>query len=215
PAACTSGIGSWPWPPATAGRPTTPARPGSRPVACDSLEAQSMARSKQRTRDLATVLPWGNGMRVPMGVDGPRRPARHPVPTVFTLILGAEGLAVSWMDAGCSQPVAGAGAPDSAAHPVRPPPGPAAPLRLATFNIRWGLGADGVRDLTRTAAVLRAMDADIVLLNEVDVHWRRSGNKDQPAYLAQAAGYPYMYFGPALRTWASGGPRLSLYGNLL
>ncbi|HLT57210.1 MAG TPA: endonuclease/exonuclease/phosphatase family protein [Limnochordales bacterium] len=151
-------------------------------------------------------------MRAPMGVDGPRRPARHPV---ITLFLVAAGLAVSWMAAGCSQPVAGAGAPDSAAPPVHPPPGPAAPLRLATFNIRWGLGADGVRDLTRTAAVLRAMDADIVLLNEVDVHWRRSGNKDQPAYLAQAAGYPYMYFGPALRTWASGGPRLSLYGNLL
>ncbi|MFS8665864.1 MAG: endonuclease/exonuclease/phosphatase family protein, partial [Limnochordales bacterium] len=151
-------------------------------------------------------------MRAPMGVDGPRRPARHPV---ITLFLVAAGLAVSWMAAGCSQPVAGAGAPDSAAPPVHPPPGPAAPLRLATFNIRWGLGADGVRDLTRTAAVLRAMDADIVLLNEVDVHWRRSGNVHQPAYLAAAAGYPHWFFGASLTTWASGNARLSHYGNLL
>lgn len=89
------------------------------------------------------------------------------------------------------------------------------PLRLATYNIRWGLGADGTRDLSRTAAVLRAMDADIVVLNEVDVNWRRSRNMDQPAYLAQAAGYPYVYFAPALRTWASGTLGTSLYGNAL
>ncbi|HEY8496138.1 MAG TPA: endonuclease/exonuclease/phosphatase family protein [Limnochordales bacterium] len=88
-------------------------------------------------------------------------------------------------------------------------------LRLATYNIHWGLGADGVHDLERTAAVLKAIDADIVLLNEVDVNWRRSGNADQAAYLAAAAGYPYVYFGPALRTWASGGLGVSLYGNAL
>lgn len=88
-------------------------------------------------------------------------------------------------------------------------------LRLVTYNIRWGLGADGVHDLDRTAAVLRLLDADIVLLNETDVNWRRSGNVDQPAYLAEAAGYPYMYFAPALRTRASGGRGASLYGNTL
>ncbi|HEY8416901.1 MAG TPA: endonuclease/exonuclease/phosphatase family protein [Limnochordales bacterium] len=95
------------------------------------------------------------------------------------------------------------------------PSGPVGRLRLATYNIHWGLGADGVQSLERTAAVLREMDADIVVLNEVDVNWRRSGNVDQAAYLAAAAGYPYTYYSPALRTWASGGLRLSLYGNAL
>lgn len=100
-------------------------------------------------------------------------------------------------------------------HPAGSPDRAVSRLRLATYNIRWGLGADGVHDLERTARVLRAIDADIVLLNEVDINWRRSGNADQPAYLAAAAGYPHVYFGPALRTWASGRLGLSLYGNAL
>src|SRR5690606_17412152 len=58
-------------------------------------------------------------------------------------------------------------------------PGPVTRVRLATYNIHWGLGVDGVQSLERTAAVLREMDADIVVLNEVDVNWRRSGNMDQ------------------------------------
>gem|GEM_PF-3154221 len=94
-------------------------------------------------------------------------------------------------------------------------PGPVTRVRLATYNIHWGLGVDGVQSLERTAAVLREMDADIVVLNEVDVNWRRSGNMDQAAYLAAAAGYPYSYYSPALRTWASGGLSLSFYGNAL
>lgn len=88
-------------------------------------------------------------------------------------------------------------------------------VRFMTYNIHWGLGADGVRDLERIAAVLRDTDADVVLLTEVDVNWRRSGNVDQPAYLADAAGYPHSYFGPALTTWASGNSQPSYYGNLL
>jgi len=104
--------------------------------------------------------------------------------------------------------------PAQAAH-ASPAPRAESRLRLATYNIHWGMGADGVHDLERTAAVLKAIDADIVILNEVDVNWRRSGNADQAAYLAAAAGYPHVYFGPALRTWASGGLGVSLYGNAL
>src|SRR5690606_39922411 len=68
---------------------------------------------------------------------------------------------------------------------------------------------------SRIAAALRAADADVVLLNEVDVHRRRSGNVHQPSFLAAAAGYPYWYYGSSFTSWASGGLRLSHYGNLL
>lgn len=44
-------------------------------------------------------------------------------------------------------------------------------LRVATYNIHYGAGSDGVFDLDRTAAALEALDADIIGLQEVDVHW--------------------------------------------
>lgn len=87
-------------------------------------------------------------------------------------------------------------------------------VRFVTYNIRWGLGTDGV-NLARTASVLNALDADVVLLTEVDVNWRRSGNVDQPAYLSHATNYPHSYYGPALKTWSSGNGNPSYYGNLL
>lgn len=88
-------------------------------------------------------------------------------------------------------------------------------LRLMTYNIHWGRGTDGVLDLDRIVDTIRRADAHIVVLTEVDVNWRRSGNVDQARYIAQQAGYPYAHFGPALRTWASGNTRVSQYGNLL
>jgi endonuclease/exonuclease/phosphatase family metal-dependent hydrolase len=43
--------------------------------------------------------------------------------------------------------------------------------RFATYNIHAGAGQDNVYDLDRTAAAIRALDADVVGLEEVDVHW--------------------------------------------
>jgi endonuclease/exonuclease/phosphatase family metal-dependent hydrolase len=45
------------------------------------------------------------------------------------------------------------------------------PLRVATYNIHAGAGADGRFDLARTASAIRDLDADVVGLQEVDVHW--------------------------------------------
>lgn len=45
------------------------------------------------------------------------------------------------------------------------PPVAKTPFRVATYNIRRGKGTDGVRDLNRTAGVLR--EADLIGLNEV------------------------------------------------
>jgi len=62
-------------------------------------------------------------------------------------------------------------------------------FRLATFNIRHGVGADGVLDLERVAAVIEQASADVVCLQEVDRNWgARSGFQDQTAWLAGRLG---------------------------
>lgn len=87
-------------------------------------------------------------------------------------------------------------------------------IRLMTYNIRWGKGADGRVDLARVASVLREASPDIAVLNEVDVNRRRSGYIDQPAVLMRAAGYPYGAFVPSFRgPNALGG--VSEYGNMI
>jgi len=57
-------------------------------------------------------------------------------------------------------------------------------LRLASYNIKHGLGNDGKLDLARTASVLANLRADIVGLQEVDYQAERSGKVDQAAFLA-------------------------------
>ncbi|MFP5299324.1 MAG: endonuclease/exonuclease/phosphatase family protein, partial [Actinomycetota bacterium] len=62
-------------------------------------------------------------------------------------------------------------------------------MRVATFNIHHGVGADGRCDLTRIARVIGALEADVVALQELDVGWERSGRVDQPAALAEMLGF--------------------------
>jgi endonuclease/exonuclease/phosphatase family metal-dependent hydrolase len=58
-------------------------------------------------------------------------------------------------------------------------------LRVLSFNIHTGIGTDGRLDLARTAAVIRDARADVVALQEVDVHWdARSDFRDQARDLA-------------------------------
>lgn len=56
-------------------------------------------------------------------------------------------------------------------------------MKLVSYNIQYGLGADGRYDLGRVAAEVAA--ADIIALQEVDRFWARSGMVDSPAMLAQ------------------------------
>ncbi|MFJ7103703.1 MULTISPECIES: endonuclease/exonuclease/phosphatase family protein [Streptomyces] len=63
---------------------------------------------------------------------------------------------------------------------------PAVPLRVATYNIHAGAGEDQVFDLDRTAAALRGLRADVIGLQEVDVHWgERSAFADEARALAE------------------------------
>ncbi|WP_369149752.1 endonuclease/exonuclease/phosphatase family protein [Streptomyces sp. R17] len=62
---------------------------------------------------------------------------------------------------------------------------PAVPLRVATYNIHAGAGEDQVFDLDRTADALRGLHADVIGLQEVDVHWgERSAFVDEARALA-------------------------------
>ncbi|MGB9997588.1 endonuclease/exonuclease/phosphatase family protein [Streptomyces pseudogriseolus] len=62
---------------------------------------------------------------------------------------------------------------------------PAVPLRVATYNIHAGAGQDQVFDLDRTAGALRDLHADVIGLQEVDVHWgERSAFEDEARALA-------------------------------
>jgi endonuclease/exonuclease/phosphatase family metal-dependent hydrolase len=66
---------------------------------------------------------------------------------------------------------------------------PQGPLRLMSYNIHHGAGVDGNVDLDRIAEVVKT--ADIVLLTEVDNHWRRSGFTDQAQVLAEKLNLNY------------------------
>lgn len=70
-------------------------------------------------------------------------------------------------------------------------------LTVLSYNIHHGEGNDGVFDLERLARVIRESDADLVALQEVDVHTGRSGGVDQAAELARLTGMQAV-FGEAI-----------------
>ena len=61
-------------------------------------------------------------------------------------------------------------------------------LTIMSWNIRAGLGMDGVRDISRAAAVIKEAGADLVAVQEVDRNTRRSGGVDQVAELEKGTG---------------------------
>ncbi len=83
------------------------------------------------------------------------------------------------------------------------------PLRVATYNIHAGAGEDAVYDLDRTASAIRQLHADVVGLQEVDVHWSaRSEWADTARELADRLGMR-VFFAPiySLDPIAQGEPR--------
>jgi endonuclease/exonuclease/phosphatase family metal-dependent hydrolase len=80
------------------------------------------------------------------------------------------------------------GGPASAREPA-----PRPTLRVVSHNIRHGVGMDGKLDLERIAAVLRRLEPDLVALQEVDEHCRRSGGVDQAAELGRLSGMEHRF----------------------
>ena len=70
-------------------------------------------------------------------------------------------------------------------------------LRVLVWNIHAGADANGVDNIERLAARIRAERADVVLLQEVDRGVERSRRVDQPATLARLTGL-HAAFGKSL-----------------
>lgn len=74
-------------------------------------------------------------------------------------------------------------------------------MKCVSYNIQYGLGADGTYDLPRIAAEVAG--ADIIALQEVDRFWARSGMVDSPAILSEFLPDHYWVFGANLDMEAS------------
>lgn len=92
-------------------------------------------------------------------------------------------------------------------------------LRVATFNIHHGVGADGRLDLGRTADVIAGTGATLVGLQEVDRALSpRSGWVDQAAWLAERLGMEVVHGATIDRDPPGGAPPGAprrRYGNAL
>ena len=93
-------------------------------------------------------------------------------------------------------------------------------MQLISYNIQYGRGRDERFDLERIADEING--ADIIALQEVERHWSRSGNQDQPAEIAKLLGDYYWVYGAGvdlhLDSPPGAGPGASLrrqFGNML
>lgn len=74
-------------------------------------------------------------------------------------------------------------------------------MKIVSYNIQYGLGADGKYDLPRIAEEVKS--GDIIALQEVERFWQRSGMVDEPAVLAQHLPDHHWVFGANLDMDAS------------
>ncbi len=93
-------------------------------------------------------------------------------------------------------------------------------MQLITYNIQYGRGKDERFDLERIAAEIKS--ADIIALQEVERHWSRSGNVDQPAEIAGLLGDCYWVYGAGVDLHVDSPPgaerganRRRQFGNML
>ena len=106
---------------------------------------------------------------------------------------------------------AGIPAPQAAQRPIRLPAEPSdlltsSPLGVCSTSsappgtaptrsriVTWNIHAARLAPLEEIAAELKAMQADVIALQEVDVRVRRTDFVDEPAALAAALGYHYVF----------------------
>ena len=74
-------------------------------------------------------------------------------------------------------------------------------MLLASYNIQYGFGRDGRYDLKRAVDVVAA--ADVIALQEVERHWRRTNMDDQPGLIEGWLPDRYWAFAPELDVDAS------------
>jgi endonuclease/exonuclease/phosphatase family metal-dependent hydrolase len=64
-----------------------------------------------------------------------------------------------------------------------------APLKLASYNVHGCIGVDGRHDVGRIARVLKALDAQVIALQEVIFHPGQSGPPEPAELLAELTGF--------------------------
>ncbi|TPI17790.1 endonuclease/exonuclease/phosphatase family protein [Mesorhizobium sp. B4-1-1] len=74
-------------------------------------------------------------------------------------------------------------------------------MKLISYNIQYGYGSDGRYDLSRCARLVNG--ADIIALQEVERHWQRTNEDDQPEILSSLLPDYYWAYGPAFDMDAS------------
>ncbi|RWB86986.1 MAG: EEP domain-containing protein [Mesorhizobium sp.] len=74
-------------------------------------------------------------------------------------------------------------------------------MKLVSYNIQYGFGSDGRYDLARAARLVDG--ADIIALQEVERHWQRSNEDDQPEMLSRLLPDYHWVYGPAFDMDAS------------
>jgi endonuclease/exonuclease/phosphatase family metal-dependent hydrolase len=146
---------------------------------------------------------------------------RHGLPFIVALIwltaCVGQPIDMQDMDAGPSPDLADA-APPAAAYMAAPPdtcvpdptstmpplvcphfthcePNAVAPARMRV--VTWNIKVGSQRGLDKIIDTLRALNADIILLQEVDSDVERTGHVDQPRVIAEALGLAYI-FAPTL-----------------
>jgi endonuclease/exonuclease/phosphatase family metal-dependent hydrolase len=90
------------------------------------------------------------------------------------------------------------------------------PVRLITFNVHHGVGADGRHDLPRLARLLAEAEADVICLQEVDRRFgERSDHVDQPLLLARGLGMELAWSPSIDEPAGTGRTGQRQYGNAL
>lgn len=119
----------------------------------------------------------------------------HPMinnqnPCARILKLGAWSFSGIWCLVLGISPILGAGTAFAAPEPAPEPP--SLTVRVMTFNIQHGAGADEKVNLARTAQAIREQKPDIVALEEVDKGVARTGRQNLPMLLGSMTGMtPY------------------------
>jgi endonuclease/exonuclease/phosphatase family metal-dependent hydrolase len=71
--------------------------------------------------------------------------------------------------------------------------GPPNQIKVMTFNINYGIGVDGERDLGRISNIIRRYSPDVICLQEVDYKTERSGGIDQARKIAADLGLSFTF----------------------
>jgi endonuclease/exonuclease/phosphatase family metal-dependent hydrolase len=77
------------------------------------------------------------------------------------------------------------------------------PVRVASYNIFMGLGADANMDLDLLAQQIASQEPDVIALQEVSRGWFTSGSVDLLPRIAERLGYSYRFFPAANQTWGN------------